>query len=69
MVHNGFGASRDDSKSRAGLLASLVWAMGGGAARGSVGGVLLLAVSVGRTLSPSASVVGLLKSDFLAYYC
>jgi hypothetical protein len=33
----------------------------------SVDGVLL-AASVGRTLSPSASVVVLLKSDFLAYY-
>jgi hypothetical protein len=34
----------------------------------SVEGVLL-AVSVGRALSPSAYVVGLLKSDFLAYFC
>ena len=34
----------------------------------SVGGVLL-AASVGLTLSPSASVVVLLKSDFLAYFC
>jgi hypothetical protein len=33
----------------------------------SVDGVLL-AASVGRALSPSASVVVLLKSDFLAYY-
>jgi hypothetical protein len=30
---------------------------------------VLLAASVGITLSPSASVVVLLKSDFLAYYC
>ena len=30
---------------------------------------VLLAASVGRTLSPSARVVVLLKSDFLAYYC
>jgi hypothetical protein len=30
---------------------------------------VLRAASVGRTLSPSASVVVLLKSDFLAYYC
>jgi hypothetical protein len=30
---------------------------------------VLIAASVGRTLSPSASVVVLLKSDFLAYYC
>ena len=29
---------------------------------------VLLGASVGRTLSPSASVVVLLKSDFLAYY-
>jgi hypothetical protein len=29
---------------------------------------VLLAASVGRTLSPSASVVVLLMSDFLAYY-
>jgi hypothetical protein len=34
----------------------------------SVDGVLL-AASVGITLSPSARVVVLLKSDFLAYYC
>jgi hypothetical protein len=34
---------------------------------GLVEGVLL-AASVGRTLSPSASVVVLLKSDFLAYF-
>jgi hypothetical protein len=34
----------------------------------SVDGVLR-AASVGRTLSPSAYVVVLLKSDFLAYYC
>ena len=34
----------------------------------SVDGVLL-AASVGRTLSPSARVVVLLKSDFLAYFC
>ena len=33
----------------------------------SVDGVLR-AASVGRALSPSASVVVLLKSDFLAYY-
>jgi hypothetical protein len=33
----------------------------------SVDGVLR-AASVGRTLSPSASVVVLLMSDFLAYY-
>ena len=39
-----------------------------GAARGECGRVLL-AASVGRTLSPSARVVVLLKSDFLAYYC
>jgi hypothetical protein len=37
----------------------------GGAACGGV----LLAESVGRTLSPSARVVVLLKSDFLAYFC
>jgi hypothetical protein len=45
---------------------------------GECGGVLRVrrvwrgaarAASVGRTLSPSASVVVLLKSDFLAYYC
>ena len=29
---------------------------------------VLLAASVGRTLSPSSRVVVLLKSDFLAYY-
>jgi len=38
------------------------------ASAGLVEGVLL-AASVGRTLSPSAGVVVLLKSDFLAYYC
>jgi hypothetical protein len=32
-------------------------------------GRVLLAASVGITLSPSASVVVLLKSDFLAYFC
>ena len=37
--------------------------------RDGAGGGVLLAASVGRTLSPSASVVVLLKSDFLAYYC
>jgi hypothetical protein len=45
--------------------------------RGEVGAVLLAAsvdgvlraASVGLALSPSASVVVLLKSDFLAYYC
>ena len=49
----------------------------GGAARGECGrgagrgecGRVLRAASVGRTLSPPASVVVLLKSDFLAYYC
>jgi hypothetical protein len=30
---------------------------------------VLLAASVRRTLSPSACVVVLLMSDFLAYYC
>jgi hypothetical protein len=30
---------------------------------------VLRSASVGRTLSPSASVVVLLMSDFLAYYC
>jgi len=30
---------------------------------------VLLAASVGLALSPSSSVVVLLKSDFLAYYC
>ena len=30
---------------------------------------VLRAASVGRALSPSASVVVLLMSDFLAYYC
>ena len=30
---------------------------------------VLIAASVGRTLSPPASVVVLLKSDFLAYFC
>jgi hypothetical protein len=50
------------------------------AGRGGLGGfgsgecgarawAVLLAASVGRTLSPSARVVVLLKSDFLAYYC
>jgi hypothetical protein len=38
-----------------------------------MGGLLaegvLFAASVGRTLSPSSSVVVLLMSDFLAYYC
>ena len=34
----------------------------------SVDGVLR-AASVGRALSPSASVVVLLKSDFLGFYC
>ena len=34
----------------------------------SVDGVLF-AASVGRTLSPSARVVVLHKSDFLAYFC
>jgi hypothetical protein len=34
----------------------------------SVEGVLR-AASVGRTLSPSASVVVLLKSDFLGFFC
>ncbi len=34
----------------------------------SVDGVLV-AASVGRTLSPSASVVVLPMSDFLAYFC
>ena len=45
---------------------------GRGAARGECGagdGAVLLAASVGITLSPSASVVVLLMSDFLAYYC
>ena len=36
-----------------------VWGLGG----------VLVAASVGRTLSPPASVVVLLKSDFLAYFC
>jgi hypothetical protein len=45
---------------------------GGGAVRGSCGATVegvLLAASVGIALSPSARVVVLLKSDFLAYYC
>ena len=44
----------------------------GGSASGECGARVegvLLAVSVGRALSPSAYVVGLLKSDFLAYFC
>jgi hypothetical protein len=44
-----------------------------GAARGVLlagsGDGVLLAASVGIALSPSASVVVLHKSDFLAYYC
>jgi|HubBroStandDraft_4_1064222.scaffolds.fasta_scaffold987768_1 hypothetical protein len=46
------------------------WAAFGGwgpAVSGEGGGVLS-AVSVGITLSPSASVVVLLKSDFLGFY-
>jgi hypothetical protein len=39
----------------------------GGLLAASVDGVLL-AASVGRTLSPPACVVVLLMSDFLAYY-
>ena len=41
-------------------------------ARGECGGGIervLLAASVGRTLSPSASVVVLPKSDFHGFYC
>ena len=44
----------------------------GGSARGECGARaegVLLAASVGRTLSPSARVVVLLMSDFLAYFC
>jgi hypothetical protein len=46
----------------------LAASVGGVLRAASVGGVLL-AASVGLTLSPSASVVVLLKSDFLAYFC
>ena len=58
--------------SRGASCAAGFWVLGG-ADRGvlraaSVDGVLL-AASVGRTLSPPASVVVLLKSDFLAYFC
>jgi hypothetical protein len=45
---------------------------GGAAARGECGARawgVLRAASVGITLSPSARVVVLLRSDFLAYYC
>jgi len=49
-----------------------VWGWGlCGAVRGECGAgacAVLLAASVGIALSPSASVVVLLKSDFLAYY-
>jgi len=41
---------------------------GGWGVWGGAGLRVLLAASVGRTLSPSASVVALLKSDFLAYF-
>jgi hypothetical protein len=44
----------------------------GGAASGECGDRVervLIAASVGITLSPSARVVVLLKSDLLAYYC
>ena len=40
-----------------------------GVLRAASVGEVLRAASVGRTLSPSARVVVLLKSDFLAYYC
>jgi len=40
-----------------------------GAARGENVEGVLFAASVGRTLSPSASVVVLPKSDFLGFYC
>jgi hypothetical protein len=46
----------------------VLFAAGGVLLAASVDGVLL-AASVGITLSPSASVVVLLKSDFLAYFC
>jgi hypothetical protein len=53
----------------AGGAASLaLWRWGVVLRAASVDGVLL-AASGGRALSPSASVVVLLKSDFLAYYC
>ena len=48
------------------------WGFLGGAARGECGDSIegvLLAASVGRALSPSASVVVLHRSDFLAYFC
>ena len=56
------GAKLAEKSAKAGFGA--VWARWG---FGVLVGVLL-AASVGRTLSPSPSVVGLLKSDFLAYY-
>jgi hypothetical protein len=56
---------------------SLLAALDGVLLAVSVDGVLraasvaevLLAASVGRKLSPSACVVVLLRSDFLAYFC
>jgi hypothetical protein len=47
---------------------SLLAALDGVLLAVSVDGVLR-AASVGRALSPSAYVVVLLKSDFLAYFC
>ena len=43
--------------------------MGGGVLLAACVDGVLRAASVGLTLSPSSRVVGLLKSDFLAYFC
>jgi hypothetical protein len=65
----GFGGRARGECGRAVLLAASVGEVLGGAARGECGRAVLLAASVRLALSPSASVVVLLKSDFLAYYC
>ena len=68
------GAARGGCWGQDGMLraASVGRALRGVLRAASVGITLrgvLRAASVGITLSPSASVVVLLMSDFLAYYC
>jgi hypothetical protein len=70
------GQTREGARAGAAGYRSGVMREGVGGLGGSAGGEsgdrvegVLRAASVGRALSPSASVVVPPKSDFLAYYC
>ena len=63
------GRRRFDEGAGGAVRGGVLFAVGCCSRRGAVRRGVLFAASVGRTLSPSASVVVPLMSDFLAYFC